>query len=152
MTDKGTWCSVGMEDNFNVSYLAWGIFHIAYDSTTPTRTFLLLTDPWAYCKPSRMFFKFLEELWYLDRWHSSLFYLCTLWIAVAPAFSLYFAHIIISSARFSVPLADSGHLLIVYQAEDIGKNQLNDKVKDFQIVIFVWILCGFLSHQADRTK
>jgi len=89
-----------MQDNSDVSYLSWGIFQVAYDSASPRRSFFQLTDLRAYYKPSHMFLKFLKDLWYLDRWHSSLFYFSTLWIIVAPAFSLYFAHVVISSVSF----------------------------------------------------
>ncbi len=94
-----------MQDNSDVSYLSWGIFQVAYDSASPRRPFPHLTDLRAYYKPSRMFLKFLEDLWYMDRWHSSLFYVSTLWVIVAPAFSLYFAHVVISSVSFHFLMA-----------------------------------------------
>ena len=81
----------------NLRQTKWGIFQVAY--VVSSNSFISLAMFAEYWRAAKVLPRFLKELWIVD-WKSCLeYYVWTLWLIIAPSFSLCFAYLVLSNVR-----------------------------------------------------
>jgi hypothetical protein len=81
----------------NLRQTKWGIFQVAYVvSSRPLLSLAMFAEYW---RAAKVLPRFLKELWIVD-WQSCLeYYIWTLWLIIAPSFSLCFAYLVLLNVR-----------------------------------------------------
>jgi len=88
----------------HVSYETWGIFDVAYETPSIRRWKLPNLSLFEFQGEHCLWFaRLLKDIWWLDRWNTTLYLLCNAWITAAPSLSLYLAYLAISHVRFLPP-------------------------------------------------
>ena len=77
----------------NLRQTKWGIFQVAYVvSSKPLLSLAMFSEYW---RAAKVLPRFLKELWTVD-WQSCLeYYVWTLWLIIAPSFSLCFSYLVL---------------------------------------------------------
>ncbi|KAJ3516167.1 hypothetical protein NLJ89_g1299 [Agrocybe chaxingu] len=119
----------------NVCYRTWGIFTVAYEKQSWSLfSFPITATIQEYRKPFCSFLCFLNDLWTIDRWHSTQYYLCMLWATMAPAVGLYLASVFFITVQ---PILHSPEVE-------------SEAAKDLQIIGFAWLACGLASTLVEK--